>query len=73
MGLMIKNTSTYNNKLDYALRSQIISLLREVFSEPDFGLELKPSFVKKLKKSINNKKKGDYQSLDKIIKKYRRQ
>lgn len=34
-----------------AIRRQVIKVFREVLTDPDFGLELRPDFVKRLKKS----------------------
>jgi len=61
-----------NKKINGIVRRQVIEVIREMLSDPDFGLELKPEFIKRLKKSIKSKKAGKYTSLDKILKKYHR-
>lgn len=60
-----------NKKINEIIRRQVIEVMREMLSDPDFGLELRPQFIKRLKKSIKSKKAGKYISLDKILKKYR--
>ncbi len=40
--------------------------------DPDVGLELTQTAVKRLKKSIRSKKSGKYSSLSEVIKKYSR-
>lgn len=60
-----------NKKFNELVRRQVIEVMREILSDPDFGLELRPEFIKRLKKSIKSKEAGKYTSLDKIFKKYR--
>ncbi|MBU4299465.1 hypothetical protein KJ636_05495 [Patescibacteria group bacterium] len=53
------------------IREKIIEVMREILSDPDYGLELRQSFVKRLKKSIEAEKKGKLISLSSILKKYK--
>lgn len=59
-----------NHKLDSLVRQQVVSSLREILSDPDFGLNLKPTAFQKLRKSIRSKKAGRYRSLEDVVKKY---
>lgn len=49
---------------------RVISALREILSDPDFGLLLKPSMIQKLKKSVQSKNEGKVKNLNEIFKKY---
>jgi len=44
--------------------------MREILTDPDYGLELKSSFTKRLQKSIQSKKSGKTISFDDILRKY---
>jgi len=63
-------TLLQNKKINTIVRQQVIEVMREMLSDTDFGLELRPEFVKRLKKSIKSKKAGKYLSLDEILKKH---
>lgn len=56
--------------IENIIKEKVIEVIREIFTDPDYGLELKPDFVKRLKKSIEAEKKGKTVPLDKILKKY---
>lgn len=57
----IKKEST----VSAALKREVAKAFREVFSDPDFGLELRPEFVRRLKKS---QKSGSSRSLSEYLK-----
>ncbi len=59
-----------NKKIQEVIRHQVIEVMREMLSDPDFGLELRQGFVKCLKKSIKSKKTGQHISLDEVLKKH---
>ena len=59
-----------NKNLESIVRKTVISVFREIFSDPECHLKLKPNFVKKLKKSLESKKMGRVYSFDSILKKY---
>lgn len=66
------NTEIKENKIESLVRRQVVGVLREVLSDPDRGLALTQTAVKRLKKSIRSKKSGKYRSLSEVIKKYSR-
>jgi len=63
-------TLLQNKKINEIIRQQVIGVMREMLTDPDFGLELRPEFIKRLKKSIKSKKAGKFVSLDGVLKKY---
>ncbi|MDP3696520.1 MAG: hypothetical protein Q8R55_00635 [Candidatus Taylorbacteria bacterium] len=64
------NTLSQDNKINTLVRREVTALFREVLSDHDFGLELQPEFIKKLKKSVLSRKKNKVKSLDEILGKY---
>ena len=44
-------------KLDVLIERKVNSALRQALSDPDFGLEFKPSFVKEMKKRLQTRPK----------------
>ena len=58
-------------KLNILVRKQVIAVLREFLDDPDFGLELRPEFETRLRKSINSKKVGRTINLERILEKYK--
>jgi len=64
------NTTTrqLNSDLTRLVRYTIYQTLEEIGYDPDYGLELDPSFVRKLKKRIASKEKGT--PLEVVMKKY---
>ncbi len=52
------------------IREKVIEVIREMVSDSDYGLELKPEFEKRLKKSICSKREGKIMRLDKVLQKY---
>lgn len=67
---MAKTASLDNKYLEILVKKSVISVFREILSDPDYGLELRPDFVKRLKKSVLSEKREEVVSLDKILKKY---
>lgn len=49
------------------IKKAVSAALREIFSDPDYGLELKPSFKRKLKKSMESAKKGHVRDLKEFL------
>ena len=64
---MIK-IALHESKLNSLVRKQVISILRELLDDPDFGLELTEYTKEKLRHSISSKRKGI--SLEKLKRKY---
>jgi hypothetical protein len=56
---------------DMAIRKQVISVIREIMSDPDAGLELRKSFKKRLMQSVRSKNAGRVKTLAEIKAKYR--
>lgn len=67
---MAKTASLDNKYLKILVKKSVISVFREILSDPDYGLELRLDFVKRLKKSVLSEKREEVVSLDKILKKY---
>ena len=51
-------TSLQEGKIKKIAEEAAIRAVRRVLADPDFGLELRPDFEKKLKKSITSKTPG---------------
>lgn len=69
---MAQTTITKNQKeLELLVRKNVISVLREVFTDPEYSLPLKPSFIKKLQRSIQSKQEGKIIDFDEILRKYK--
>lgn len=58
------------NKIKTMIKRQIVESFRELLSDPDLGLDLTAAAAKRIKKSVNSRRKGLYKPLDEIIKKY---
>ncbi|MBU3925711.1 hypothetical protein KJ763_00885 [Patescibacteria group bacterium] len=67
----MKTASIQNKNIETLVRKNVISVFREIFTDPEYRLKLKPNFVKRLKKSLESKNKGGVHKLDNILKKYR--
>ena len=48
-----------NRSRNAAIRREVIKVFQEVVADPDFGLELRPEFLRKLRKSIKSGKSRD--------------
>ena len=60
---MVQNREV-NNKV---AREQVIGVLREILSDADSGLSLRPGAVKRLRKSILSKRTGKFKNLASIL------
>ena len=58
-------------KLHNLVRKQVVEVLREFLNDSDFGLELRPEFETRLRKSIKSKKANRTVSLERILAKYK--
>ena len=54
-----------------ALRREVIDILREVLSDPDFGLELTAHANTRLQKSVKSKHSGRFKTVNEIFAKYK--
>lgn len=61
--LPIKNIHTI-------VRKEVVEVVREVLSDPDAGLELTSGFVRRLQRSVRDKKAGRLTNLNKIFEQY---
>ena len=52
-----------------AIKREVAKAFREVFSDPDFGLELRPDFVRRMKKSIASANAGKVTDLREFLRK----
>jgi len=57
-------------KIRAIVRQEVAAALREVFSDPDRGLELRPEFVRRSKRSIREMKTGKRIPFEKIMSVY---
>ena len=48
-------------------RKHVVSILRELMSDPDQNLALRAGFVRRLKKSVQSKHAGKYKNLDEVL------
>jgi hypothetical protein len=69
---MPNTVSTIEKKIDLFVQKKVNEVIREILSDPDYGLEFTLEFTKRLKKSIASKKTGRVVSLEKILKKYKK-
>ena len=56
-----------NREVNKVAREQVIGVLREILSDADSSLSLRPSAVKRLQKSILSKKTGKFRNLTSIL------
>lgn len=59
-------------KFTQIARREVLGALREIFSDPDFGLPLRTSVVRRLRKSIQSKKEGRTKNLEEVLAKLSR-
>jgi RNase P/RNase MRP subunit POP5 len=64
----MSKTEINTKELERFIRKSVFEIFGELLSDPDFGLELKKSFIKKLKRSISQKKNKLYSLEDLRIK-----
>ena len=55
-------------QIENLVEKKVYEVLGRISQDPDFGLELKPEFVKGLKKSIAEAKAGKVKSFDEVLK-----
>lgn len=46
-----------NQKIKKLVNKRVNEVIRDLFNDPDYGAELKPQFIKRLKKSQKSKKR----------------
>jgi signal recognition particle GTPase len=59
-----------DKKINDIAQRQVMGALREILSDPDFGLSLRTSAIQRLRKSVQSKKTGKYKNLKDILAKY---
>ena len=52
------------------IRKEITRMIREIIADPDAGLELTPYAVRRLEKTLEEKRQGKTRSLYAVLKKY---
>ena len=68
---MNQETAVIENKqLRSFIRRTVMDAVQEVLLDPDYGLALRPDFVKRLQKSMRAKKAGRIIAFEKVLKKY---
>ena len=55
-------------QIENLVEKKVYEVLGRVSKDPDFGLELRPEFIKELKKSIAEAKAGKVKPFDEVIK-----
>ncbi|OGZ18381.1 MAG: hypothetical protein A2V72_02100 [Candidatus Nealsonbacteria bacterium RBG_13_37_56] len=63
-------TNDTSNISKAQIRSAVIEVIREILDDPDYGLELTPYIVRRLKESLKSKKEGRLISFEEIKNKY---
>lgn len=53
-------------KIEKIAEKAALKILRQALTDPDFGLSLRPEFLKRLRKSVISKKRG-LKSLSEVI------
>lgn len=66
------NTITQNKNLNTLIRRTVVEVVQEILADPDYGMELRQSFTKRLKKSVQSAKTGKVASFEEILKKYKK-
>lgn len=59
-----------DKKINDIAQRQVMGALREILSDPDFGLSLRTNAIQRLKKSAQSKKAGKYRNFKEILAKY---
>ncbi|MEK9132329.1 MAG: hypothetical protein AAB606_01290 [Patescibacteria group bacterium] len=54
-------------KIEKIVERTVFRILQRALTDPDFGLEVRPEFEKKLKKSISSRKNGRLKNFDDIV------
>ena len=63
-------TILQNQRINKIVRQTVLEVIREIFSDPDYGLFLTSQASRRLKKSIQSKKVGRLTDFKDILKKY---
>lgn len=64
-------TTIENRKIERIVEKTVFRILQRVLTDPDFGLEVRPEFEKKLKKSTASKKNGRLKNFENVIRSLR--
>lgn len=67
MARTLSTTKTAEFAFKNLAQRQVISVFREILSDPDFGLSLRPQAIKRLKKSLLSKQSGSYRELNELF------
>lgn len=59
-----------NTELNNLIKRTVLEVVQETLADPDFGLEFRESFIKRMKKSIQSQKDGKLIPFEQIKKKY---
>ena len=65
------DTQIATKKIDVLVHKKVIEVMREILSDPDYGLDFNSDFIKRLRRSIHSKKSGKVVGLDSVFKKYK--
>ena len=57
-------------ELDIIIQKKVNEIIREILSDPDYGLHFKKRFLNRLKKSIICKQEKKLKNLDEILARY---
>ena len=64
-----KNGNMFGIEILNASENKVEDVFEELFGDPDYGMELRPSFVRRLKKSIKSAKASRTHDLRTVLKK----
>ncbi len=64
MSQVIARTTKAKNT---AIRREVISVFREIFTDPDFGRVISPVFMRRLQKSMQSVKEGKTRDLKEYL------
>jgi len=67
---MSETQTIKNTELNNLIKRTVLEVVQETLADPDFGLEFRESFVKRMKKSIQSQKNEKFISFEQIKKKY---
>lgn len=56
-----------DKKISDIAHRQVMAALREILSDPDRGLALRPDFIRRMKKSIRSKEAGRTKNLQDVL------
>jgi hypothetical protein len=65
--IMLKTNTIQRGDLHTIIRKEVVDVVTELLSDPESGLELNPSFEKRLKKSTREKTKGKVTLLANVL------